>query len=284
MNISYGIIFGVIAMMSWGASDFFVTKSARGCEPFRAFLWSQITALIMLSIIFFIFFKTPKFSFAVAGLILLSGLLTSVANMAFYKSLKVGKVSIVMPVASCWAVVTVLISLIFLSQSLTQNRAIGVVLAIAGAVFVSFSWKELKKLKNHAVGVNYAVIAALAYGVDFVLIDIMANKIGWFFPMLFVGLVTACFLSIYAGISGKDISFPKNIWYFIILVGILDTVAYLFYSSSVTTEYGAVMAPIAASSPAVSIILAKIFLKEKIEIHQEIGIVSVIFGLILLST
>ncbi len=284
MDFSHGIFFGIIAMMSWGASDFFVTKSARGCEPYRAFLWSQITALIILFTIFFIFFETPKFSFTVAGLILLSAFFTVIANMAFYKSLKKGKVSIVMPVASCWAVVTVLLSLIFLNQSLTQYRAIGVVLAIAGAVIVSFSWKDLRKLKNHAGGVNYAVIAALAYGIDFVLIDIMANKIGWFFPMLFVALVSACFLSIYAGICGKDISFPKNIWQFIILVGILDTIAYLFYSSSVTTVYGAVMAPIAASSPAVSILLAKIFFKEKIEMHQEIGIASVIIGLILLST
>lgn len=284
MDISHGIFFGIIAMMSWGASDFFVTKSARGCEPFKAFLWSQIVALIILFTIFLTFFETPKFSLSIAGLILSSALCTVIANMAFYKSLKVGKVSIVMPVASCWAVVTVLLSLIFLNQSLTQNRALGVVLAITGAVLVSFSWKDLKKLKNHAEGVNYAIIAALAYGVDFVLIDMMANKIGWFFPILFVGLVTACFLSIYAGMSGKDISFPKNIWHFIILVGILDTVAYLFYSSSVTTVHGAVMAPIAASSPAVSILLGKIFFKEKTERHQEIGIISVLIGLILLST
>jgi len=283
MDISYGIFFGIIAMMSWGVSDFFVTKSTRGCDPFRAFLWSQIIALIILFAIFFIFLETPKFSFNIVGLILLSAFFTVIANLAFYKSLKVGKVSIVMPVASCWAVVTVLLSLIFLNQSLTQNRVVGVVLAIAGAVLVSFSWKDLKKLKNHADGVNYAVIAALAYGIDFVFIDLMANRIGWFFPILFTGLVTACFLSVYAGMSGKDISFPKKVWHFIILVGILDTVAYLFYSSSVTTVYGAVMAPIAASSPAVSILLAKIFFKEKIEMHQEIGIALVIIGLILLS-
>lgn len=284
MDISYGIIFGIIAMMSWGASDFFVTKSARGCESYRAFLWSQIIGLVILLTIFVIFYEAPKFSFPIAGLILASAFCTVIANMAFYKSLKKGKVSIVMPVTSCWAVVTVLLSLIFLNQSLTQNHVIGVIFAIAGAVLVSFSWKDLKKLKNHAEGVNYAVIAALAYGIDFVLIDTMANKIGWFFPMLFVALVSACFLSIYAGISGKNISFPKNIWHFIILVGILDTVAYLFYSSSVTAVYGAVMAPIAASSPAVSIFMAKIFLKEKIETHQEIGIALVIIGLILLST
>lgn len=283
MDISHGIFYGIIAMLSWGASDFFVTKSARGCDPFRAFLWSQLFALILLFAIFFIFYETPKFSFTIAGLILSSGFLTVIANMAFYKSLKAGKVSIVMPVASCWAVVTVFLSLVLLNQSLTQNHIIGVVLAILGALLVSFKWEDLKRLKNHADGVNYAVIAAIAYGTDFVLIDLIANEVGWFLPILFIGLVTACYLSIYAGISGRDISFPRNVWLFIVLVGILDTVAYLSYSSGVTAVYGAIVAPIGAASPAVSIILAKIFFKEKIEPHQEIGIGSVILGLILLS-
>ncbi len=283
MDISHGIFFGIIAMMSWGASDFFVTKSARGCDPFKAFLWSQLFALVLLFAIFLIFFEIPKFSFITAGLILASAFFTVIANMAFYKSLKAGKVSIVMPVASCWAVVTVFLSLVFLNQSLTQNHVFGVTLAIAGAVLVSFKWNDLKKLKNHSEGVNYAVIAAIAYGMDFVLIDLMSNEIGWFLPTLFVGLVTACLLSVYAGISRRDISFPRNVWLFIVLVGILDTLAYLSYSSGVTSVYGAIVAPIGAASPAVSIILAKIFFKEKIEMHQEIGIISVLIGLILLS-
>lgn len=212
-----------------------------------------------------------------------SAFFTVIANLAFFKSLKLGKVSIVMPVASCWAVTTVLLSLIFLNQSLMRNHIIGVVLAIVGAILVSFKWKDLKKLQNRAEGVTYAVVAALAYGIDFVIIDIIANEIDWFFPILFVGLVTACYLSIYAAVSKKDISFPKNVWLFIVLVGVLDTLAYLSYSSSVTTIYGAIVAPIGAVSPAISIILAKLFLKERIEINQEIGMVSVLIGVIMLS-
>lgn len=283
MDISYGIFFGTIAMVSWGASDFFVTKSARGCDPFNAFLWSQIFALGLMFLIFYKFFKLPDFSIAIIDLLLVSGIFTVLANLSFYKSLRLGKVSIVMPVASCWAVITVFLSLIFLKQSLTSLRAIGVTLAITGAILVSFKWKDLLRLKNHAGGVKYAIIAALAYGADFVIIDLVANEIGWFLPIFFIGFITACYLLAYAGVAGKDISFPKNVSIFILLVGILDTVAYLSYSSSVTLEYGAVVAPIAAASPAVSIFLARIFFKEKLEINQEIGMVSVLAGLILLA-
>jgi uncharacterized membrane protein len=214
----------------------------------------------------------------------MSGFFSIVANFSFYKSLKQGKVSIVMPIASCWAVVTVLLSLIFLEETLTIYNALGVIFAIIGALLVSFKMKDISlDTRKYGKGVKYAIIAALAYGADFVIIDLAANKIGWFLPIFFIGIVTAFFLFIYAKAAKKDISFPQNALRFIVLVGILDTVAYLSYSSSVTQEYGAVVAPIAAASPAVSIFLARIFFKEKLEINQEIGMVSVLVSLILLA-
>lgn len=283
MDGSTGIFFGMVSMLSWGASDFFVTKSARETEPLRAFLWSQMIALALMFPIFLKFFGMPSLSNPVISLILASGFFTVVANWSFYKSLQIGKVSIVMPVGSCWAVVTVFLSLAFLGESLTSLQAIGVFLAISGAVLVSFKWKDIARLKNYAKGVNYAAIAALAYGADFVLIDLMANRIGWFLPIFFTGSITAVFLLAYSRAAKKNISFPGNVALFVVLVGILDTVAYLAYSSGVMSEYGAIVAPIGAASPAVSVILARIFFKENIHFNQKVGVVSALAGLIMLS-
>ncbi len=284
MDIFSGIFFGIAAMVSWGISDFFVAKSARGCDPLKAFFWSQLVALGLMFIVFYEFFELPDFSSEVIILLLASGFFTVVANLSFYKSLRQGQVSIVMPVASCWALVTVIFSLIFLGESLTVFNAVGVILAILGVVLVSFKWKDITlDVKKHTAGVKYAAIAALAYGADFTVIDLAANKIGWFFLVFFVGLITAGYLLLYAGIGKKDISFPKNALRFIFSVGILDTIAYLLYASSVTREYGVIVAPIAAASPAVSILLARIFFKERLEINQEIGMILVLTSLILLA-
>ncbi|MFZ3077078.1 MAG: DMT family transporter [Candidatus Aenigmatarchaeota archaeon] len=283
MDISIGILFGMVALFGWGASDFCVAKSARGASPFKAFFWSQLVALSLMLPIFLLFFRLPQFSFAVIALLAISGILSAVSNFSFYKSLQVGKVSIVMPVGSCWAVVTVLLSLTLLHEVLTATQAFGISLAIGGAVLVSFKWKDLMRFRNRTKGLNYAVIAALAFGADFVVIDLLVSEIGWFLPVFFVSAITAFFLFLYSGAAKKDISFPKNILLFIILVGALDTVAYLSYSSGVTSEYSAIVAPIGAASPAVSIILARIFFKEKLHFNQKIGAVSVLAGLILLS-
>lgn len=283
MQIAIGIIFGIVSMLSWGASDFFVTKSARGTNLFKAFFWSQIIALCIMLPIFLIFFKLPQFSISIILLILASGILTVIANLSFYRGLQVGKVSVIMPVESCWAIVTVLLSLTLLSEVLTGMQATGIILILAGAVLVSFKWRNLLKIKNPAKGIKYAIIAAIAYGIDFVIIDLLAKQIGWFLPIFFIGAITAAYMLIFSGTTKKDISFPKNVTWFIILVGILDTVAYLAYSSGVTSEFGSIVAPIGAASPVVAIILAKIFFKENIEMNQITGIVAVILGLILVS-
>ncbi len=283
MQIAIGIVFGIIAMFGWGASDFFVTKSARGTSLFKAFSWSQIIALIIMLPIFLIFFKLPQFSFNIIILILASGVLTVIANLMFYKGLQVGTVSTIMPVESCWAVVTVILSLTILNDVLTGLQATGIILILAGAVLVSFKWRDLLQIKNPAKGVKYAVIAAVAFGTDFVIIDLLVHKIGWFLPIFFIGIITATYMLIYSGTTKKDISFPKNVWLFILLVGILDTIAYLAYSIGVTSEYGSIVAPIGAASPVIAIILAKIFFKEKIEMNQILGIIAVMIGLVIVS-
>jgi len=286
MDITFGIFFGLVSMLSWGASDFFIAKSVRGSGVLRAFLWAQIASVTLLFSIFLYYYDLPEFTFYTAVLILSAGLLGVISNLSFYKSLKVGKVCIVMPIASCWAMITVILSMIFLGESLDTAQIFGIAFAILGAALVSFKLSDLKKmdLSKHAnKGVEYAVVAAFAYGTNFVLIDVLVSEIGWFLSILFIEIVVVFYLLLYSRASGSDISFPKNVLLFIGLVGLLDAVAYLCYGIGITSEFGSIVAPIAASSPAISILLAKIFFKEELEINQKAGIFFVLTGLILLA-
>jgi bacterial/archaeal transporter family protein len=287
MDISFGIYFGVISMLSWGMSDFFIAKSVRGSGVLKSFIWAQATSVILLTIIFIGFYDLPSLNFYAIAMILVAGLLGVISNLSFYKSLRVGQVSIVMPIASCWAIITVILSLFFLGESLAYFQFIGIILAIAGAALVSFKLSDLKKIsfdKHTHKGVEYAVVAAFAYGTNFVLIDLLVAELNWFLTILFIEITVVFYLLLYSNVTKRDISFPKNVMIFIIMVGILDAVAYLSYGIGVTSEFGSIVAPIAASSPAISIFLAKIFFKEKFEINQKIGIISVLSGLILLAT
>ncbi len=285
MDISLGILFGILATISWGTADFFVARSVRKASVFKTFLWSQIIGAVLFIIIFSIFFKFPILSLTTIGVILISAFLSTIAYLSFYKGLQVGKVSVISPIAACWAVVTVILSIFFLNESLTAIQGIGVALAIIGAILTSFKLHELLKLKlkNAAKGIKYALIAVLGWGIGFVLIDVLVTELKWFLPFFFMKIAVVLYLLLYSGARKSNISFPKNVALFVVIIGVLEVIAFISYGIGVNSEYTAIVAPIGATFPMTTIILARIFFKERLEINQKWGIVAVLIGLVLLS-
>ena len=285
MSIPTGVIFGIIAMFCWGTADFFVAKAVKKTNVFKVFLWSQIIGLILFFLIFLLFFKFPTTSVNIIIIILIAAFIGLIGYLAFYKGLQIGKVSIVSPIAASWSVVIVILSLIFLNEKLTTIQFIGIGLAIVGAVLVSFKLHDLLKLriKNIAIGVKYALVALFGWGFFMFLIGITVDKLGWFFPMFFIKTAMVFYLLSYSGLSKQNIKFPKKVYFLIILIGVLEVIAFLSYGIGINYEYNSIVAPIAAAFPVITVILARIFFKEKIEINQKLGVMSIISGLVLLS-
>src|SRR3972149_6734013 len=164
MSSFLGILFGIAAMVLWGAADFFVAKAVRKTSTIKVLFWSQVITLLLSLLVFFIFFSPPALSIELIGIILLCGILSIISWGAFYKGLEIGKVAVVSPIANTWPAVTVILSLIFLGETLTLMQGLGVCLAIIGTVLASFKFRDLTKLKNPAKGAKYALVGLLGWG------------------------------------------------------------------------------------------------------------------------
>jgi len=285
MSISLGILFGIIAMFSWGIGDFFVAKAVRNVGVFRTFFWSTVLGLVPFLIIFALFFKFSAVSLFTGLLLIAISSLFFVGVLSLYKGFKIGVISIISPIASAGAVVTVILSLIFLKEVLSAPQAIGVSLAILGSILASFKFHGLikLKLKKLATGVEFAVIAMLTGGVAFVLLDITISELGWFMPLFFIRIIGFFLAMIYAGAAKKNISFPINIWWILLVIIILEAIAMLSIGAGISSDLTAIVVPVSSAFPAITIILARIFFKEILELNQKIGVVSIMVGLVLLS-
>lgn len=285
MAITNGILFGITAMLIWGASDFFAAKASRSSGAFKTVFWTQIISIIIYLFAYPFIEKTPPISQTTLIIIMIAGLLSIGAYLSFYKGLEIGKVSIISPIVACYAGITVILSLVFLNESLSALQAIGVSFAIFGAVMASFRQHDIMKLrpKNMESGIKYALCTMLSLGIQFVLIDILVRELGWFMPMFLIRAASVFYLIIYVLSRKKDISFPKISTYLIIIIGSFEVAGILIYGAAITAEYTAIIAPIGAAFPVITIILARIFLKETLETTQKIGIFLVIIGLIFLS-
>ena len=166
-------------MLSWGIADFFVVKAVRKTEVLKTFIWSQIVGVILFLIIFSLFFKLPVISLSVFWILLITGILGVVPLMAYYKGLQIGSVSIISPIAHSYAVIAVILSLIFLNETLTTRQTIGVILTILGVILTSFKYHDLfkLKLKNFATGIKYAVIAMFGWGAFVIFFDTLVSEL-----------------------------------------------------------------------------------------------------------
>jgi drug/metabolite transporter (DMT)-like permease len=284
-----GIILGLLSMFGWGTSDFLAAKVSRKTGYLVAYFWTQLVAFFIALIYFLIKLPTFDINNIIQSLVFLlpAGFFFMVGTLSFYKGFTSGQVSLVSPIGSSWIVITVFLSVIFFKEVLLINQIIAIVLIIIGIILLSVNIKELLKIKKLSLlgGIKEGFIAMLAWGMCFFLIIPASKTLGWFLPVFALKSFGILFLIIYIMISKKSLkfSFQPSFLVLFFLIGLLDIIAFFSYSFGVGIENVPVVASISASFPLVTMILARIFFKEKLAFNQIIGIIGVIAGLILIS-
>lgn len=286
MAIEIGILFAIVSMLSWGIADFFAKKSIDKIGYTKSLLFNQAISLGPIFIYAMLFAKFPTFTTSLL-LISIVGAFTGIAGyLYFYKGLQKGNISIVSPLTSSWAVITSLLSIFIFGEQLTSIQIAGIVAIFAGIFLTSTNLKDLKNSinKGKTNGVFEALLAMIAWGISFVLLKFVVNMAGPIWATLLGRAIGIFFIFSWVGVSKTKIDFPpKTIFLFLAIAGFLDVIAFTTYNIGITTEYVSIVSPIAAIFPAVTIILAYIFLKERVLNNQKIGIIAILIGLLLIS-
>jgi drug/metabolite transporter (DMT)-like permease len=130
ITLTWGILLGLGASLGWGVSGFLGGLQSRLTPSLLITFWSQlIGSVILLAAI--LFAGAPP-AWGGIGWGMVAGLFGSSALVLFYRGMSIGLVSIVTPVASCGALVPVLLGLAQ-GQTITGRAGIGLALAFAGA-------------------------------------------------------------------------------------------------------------------------------------------------------
>lgn len=286
-----GILYGILSMFGWGTADFLGAKSSRRVGHFLTLFWMQFIGTLIAFIYFLIKFSTLnigeiyRYSFP----LLIIAILQTGAYLNFYKGLEKGKVSIVSPLASSWALVTVILSVIFYKESLTNLQIVSIISIISGIILLSVDLKEISKIRKLKIftGVKEGIIAMLGWGISFFLMSPVSKNLGWFLPVfifkVFAVVILLFFflLKVDKELFLRSLQFPTL--FFLLPIGFLDVGSFFSYSVGIRIGYSSIIAPIAASFPLVTIFLARIFFKERITTTQVIGIAAVLGGIILIS-
>lgn len=275
--------YGVVSMFGWGFGDFFAKRLVAPLGYYRLLLYIQLVGLAPLFLLAAIFTPPVPSSPRTIALILATGICSVSALFFFYKGLTVGKASIITPVASTSAIVAMALSFAILGETLSLPQIMCIALVLAGIIVVSMRSNSDGRSDE---GIPYAVACMLSAGLNSILIKLVSMDIGeigtLFFNRVLVTLILLMVLPFFGNPFSRD--FRRKVSFkTIVTAGLTEFAGFFGFIVGVGIGIVSIIAPISSASPAVTVILAQVFLKERLVRIQKVAVVSVILGIALLS-
>ena len=271
-------------MFGWGIYDFFAGVYSKKIGPYKTFFWSQLAGL------FFVFLLTSLFSIAlnlsvlIVILLPIAALFYSAGYLFFMKGFEVGNISIVAAIMNLWAVFTMFFAFVFMGQRLSALQTVGVLLIISGATLASLNWSEIKNKRFQlSIGVKETVAGAFFFGVFWNISEVISEEIGWLLTTLFVKMGIILFLLLLALFIKRELSLAKaavKTKLVVVMIGIIEAGAVAFVNYGLSIGDAILITPIASALSVVTILMAIIFLKERVTKLQGLGIATAIAGII----
>jgi len=163
-----------------------------------------------------------------------------------------------------------------------------VALVVLGTFFVSTKIKTLlseAKFIASDPGVKFALLASVFWGIGFAFLSLLVKEYGWLQASVLLRISMAVWLVILMLVLKKNLYFsPERITLSLLGVVVLtDVVGYFLMGAAFKNDLASVVAPVVSVFPVITILLARIFLKEKLVLNQILGIGGILAGLVLLS-
>jgi uncharacterized membrane protein len=283
MSATASILLGMVTMLGFGVADFIAKTMLTRTNAIRTALISQSVGSFMYLGAALAYDRVFP-SVALMNLALFSGALSGAVLCAYYVALSLGKASLVAPIFSCLTVVAVVLSLLILRETLTGLQLSAITLVFLGIILVAFE-KNRGGDSSRKLSIVVALSAAVLGGVNLILQKWIAESGHYLMGFLLTRISMIAVVTPLALMSGQEtpsVRTSRNRLK-LGLLGLIDVSAFFAWYLGLRVGQVSIVTPIATSSPAVTVVLAHTFLKERVRSHQRIGILAIILGIIFLS-
>jgi drug/metabolite transporter (DMT)-like permease len=302
LQLSLAIILGLTGAVCWGGADFAARFASRRVGAYRTLFFMQFFGFIALSI--YLKFRGGFFEGIAPGwhpwaLAALAGVINMIASLSLYYSFQIGVMSIVAPVSSAYPALTVALA-IASGERITALRGAGLAVTLVGVILAATTFtpsaanpvkestaKETaaKETAHLSKGVGWALLAALGFGVLFWFLGFyVIPAVGPTISVWVIRLTSFSVLAVAAIPARQSLKLPiGSVWWQLAAVGFLDTTAFVANNAGLHTGQVSVVSVLASLYGAVTVLLAWIFLREKLERSQWLGIALIFTGIVLVS-
>lgn len=270
---------GIGSAAAWGAGDFSGGMASRKGDVFKVVLVSQfIGGFFLLAMAVFAGETMPPVRHLVYGAF--AGVFGNIGLLALYRGLSTGRMGIVAPLS---AVLTALVPIgytAFFTGLPSMTRFAGFVCFMVAVWLLSSADTGFRMTGRELL---LSCVAGAGFGLFFIFID-KANDLAIFWPLVWARVASVLFLSTVILLAGKPgSSSMSGMWRFIVMAGVLDALGNLLFSTAAHLGRLDVSAVLSSLYPAATVLLAWLFLREKLRRRQWMGVGAAFIALGLIS-
>lgn len=287
------ILSGLGGMLGWGFADFFAKKTIDQVGSIVTLVWAHIFGTFILTLV--VWYQlivlgsrldTPNDLGRWGGLFLF-GALQAVVYLLAYEGFGKGQLAVLNPVFASYAGLAALVSILLFGEAISTNLAVALIIIFAGIILLNIDTQALlnKRLNlTHVPGLKEVGLAALLAAFWQLYWDKLVEGKDWvLYTLMMYTFMTITAVAV-AKIKRVNLSVPKGLWKFIVLIGLGEVVAYLALTLgfSVTT-FTSIVILLAGAFSLPTLILAHFFLRERVTVVQRVGSIVIILGIMILS-
>lgn len=285
-NNTVAIIGGMMGMIGYGVADFFSKKTIDKIGIIKSLFYAKLIETLLISLYLFKDSSLPRLTVKNIIFVIFFSVFSTIGYLALYRAFKIGKLSIISSITSAQALSTVIFTFFIFGEIFSKYKVTALIFVIIGIFLTALNLKELKNnLRSYGIskGVLEASCVVIIFGALIPLWDQFVEGPGWIIWVLFSNLFMMAILIFHETFLKKGTMKPgKGVPYFwILFLAIFEGMGnigntWAFNGSTNTTS---IITAITSSYPLITVILGYVFLRERLQLSQYLGIVSIIIGL-----
>lgn len=274
------IVLGILAAVSYGASDFVAGLGSRRIGTGRVTVVVLFLGIVVAAIAVALFpGEGPTARALLWGA--LSGVGSASGSLFLYRGLAIGEMSVVAPLCAIFSTVIPVIVGVALGDHLSAFAAAGIAIAIPAAALTAFKRKD-GNTSHSRRGISEGALSGAGFALLFIALD-QAGTASGAWPLL--PGQTLAFLLVLP--FGWKVVHHLRTWtrttIIVAAAGLLSGIANLLFLAATGAGALAIVAVLTSLYPAVTILLARLVLAERWNHLQAVGLGAVVAAIILIG-
>lgn len=292
-----GLLTGLGAALSWGTLDVFSALASRRIGSLRVTTGMQVVGASLIWLVAL----ARGVEFPADPAVLVGGSLVGLAGagayLAYFTGLRIGPIAVVSGMVAAYGGLTVVLAVLFRSETLTLVQALGATTATVGVILTGVAFGGgLRGMRFAGPGVVFAIVALVLFAVMTIGTDIVIERTGWI-EILLVSRSANAIISVVVlvvamtalrgpaapllqGESADGGRVDRRVVAAVVLAGLLDVLGLMSFAYGLEVAETWLVGLASSFGPAVTIVVAVAFLGERLKPVQWLGLAGVLVGMI----